>query len=1156
MKPFKEHIVDFSVTHYNVVMVCTLLLTLVTGAFFPLVKMDTDPENMLEINEPARVFHNAAKKRFDLSDTVVLGVINEKDPDGVFNPETLTRIYEVTEFAKTLRWPDENNSGKMSGVIEADMIAPSLVDHMSRQGPGTIRFDWLMEKPPKTRAKAIEIRQKALSNPLLKGQMISEDGRAICIYLPLTDKLLSYRVYKALQEKIGTFTGDDQFQITGLPVAEGAIGVEMFTQMSTASPLAMAVILALLFLFFRKWRIVILPMIIATVSIVAAMGLMIAVGFPVHILSSMLPIFLMSIAMVDSVHVLSEFFDVYTPEKGRKQTVRQVMSTLFAPMLYTSLTTAAGFLSLTLAPIPPARVFGLFLGIGVMIAWIVTIFFVPAYIMMTPEKALADFGLSAKGRGKSWLVRPLAALGRFTHRRAKSILVLLVAVILVSVWGISQIRINDNYAKRFDLSHPIRQADIALNNHFGGTYMAYLVLESPGQPSPDGSEIQNLTRGLAEFALTIENEFPQAPGLAETVSRTLPVIAAGSSDFEDFVDNVTRHLENMAAGASEDTGFTLGELQVFFGLEKERNKPFKRPDVLSYMADLQAHLLETGLIGKATSVADVVRKVNQELTDGRPESFVIPRRFQSISECYLQYQQSHRPNDLWHMVTPDYSQANIRLQFPTGDSINTKATVAEVRSYVEANPLPASLTYRWAGLHYINLVLEGKLVRGFLESFAGSFLIVFIMMAYLFRSLLWGGLCMVPLTITLGAIYGITGIAGKDYDLPIAVLSALSIGMAVDFAIHFLERARAGYRERGSWDQVVGHMFGEPARAITRNVLVIAIGFLPLLVASLVPYKTTGVMLFMILSCSGLITLLALPAILTIGENFFFKGLYPDKKRGVTTMKVTLTAIICILLPAILYAGEGSMTATEIVIRANHMALYQGQDTKGSVRMEIEDNQGRIRCRAFNILRKNADTKDRDQLYFTYFQAPADVRKMVFMVHKHAALDVDDDRWLYMPSLDLVKRIAAGDKRTSFVGSDFLYEDISGRSPEEDRHELAGTTDRFYEIKSIPKNPGSVEFEYSISYVDKQTFMPMKMAYYKRGNLCARVIEVMKLENIEALEDNRKVVYPTAVLTVARNLETGSRTTMAFSGIRYNTGFGADLFTERYLRRPSRDVVR
>jgi hypothetical protein len=70
-------------------------------------------------------------------------------------------------------------------------------------------------------------------------------------------------------------------------------------------------------------------------------------------------------------------------------------------------------------------------------------------------------------------------------------------------------------------------------------------------------------------------------------------------------------------------------------------------------------------------------------------------------------------------------------------------------------------------------------------------------------------------------------------------------------------------------------MFGEPARAISRNVLVIAIGFLPLLVASLVPYKTTGLMLCMILACSGLVTLLALPAILTVAERWFFR--HPPK---------------------------------------------------------------------------------------------------------------------------------------------------------------------------------------------------------------------------------------------------------------------------------------
>ncbi len=104
MDVFKRWIIDYSVRYYKLTTVILVLLTLTAGAFFPMVEIDTDPENMLEQSEPARVFHNETKKRFDLSDIVVLGVINERDPDGVFNPATLGRIYALTEFAKTLRW--------------------------------------------------------------------------------------------------------------------------------------------------------------------------------------------------------------------------------------------------------------------------------------------------------------------------------------------------------------------------------------------------------------------------------------------------------------------------------------------------------------------------------------------------------------------------------------------------------------------------------------------------------------------------------------------------------------------------------------------------------------------------------------------------------------------------------------------------------------------------------------------------------------------------------------------------------------------------------------------------------------------------------------------------------------------------------------------
>lgn len=409
MKTPKTSLIDFAVNRSKWVAFGLLAIMVFFAMFFPNMTMDTDPENMLEPTEPVRVFHNAAKKRFDLSDTIVVGVIKDNDPHGVFNPRTLAHVFELTRFAKTLRYEDPKHPGKTTGVIEVDMVAPSMVDHMRQAGPGTIAFEWLMRRPPTTEAEALAVRDKALSNPLLVGQMVSADGKALCLYLPLTDKLLSYDVYTALREKIREFGDAEDWHIAGLPVAEGAIGVEMFSEMVIASPLAMVLIFGMLYAMFRRWSMVILPMLIATATVVATLGAMIALGLPVHILSSMLPIFLMSISICDAIHVLSEFFDVYTAEKGRKESIKEVMNTLFMPMFYTSLTTAAGFFSFVTTDIPPARVFGAFVGVGVMFAWIITILFVPAYIMLLPERTLRDFGMAAHRGGAGFLADAAAA---------------------------------------------------------------------------------------------------------------------------------------------------------------------------------------------------------------------------------------------------------------------------------------------------------------------------------------------------------------------------------------------------------------------------------------------------------------------------------------------------------------------------------------------------------------------------------------------------------------------------------------------------------------------------------------------------------------------------------------------------------------------------
>ncbi|TFG50557.1 MAG: outer membrane lipoprotein-sorting protein [Candidatus Brocadiia bacterium] len=260
-----------------------------------------------------------------------------------------------------------------------------------------------------------------------------------------------------------------------------------------------------------------------------------------------------------------------------------------------------------------------------------------------------------------------------------------------------------------------------------------------------------------------------------------------------------------------------------------------------------------------------------------------------------------------------------------------------------------------------------------------------------------------------------------------------------------------------------------------------------------------------------------------------------------------------IILTLSAWAAEPGKTAdpnvipdvNTIITKANLMAYYQGADGKAKVTMTIIDKQGQKRNREFIILRK--DVKDGgDQNYFVNFIMPADVRKMVFMVHKHTDVGKDDDRWLYLPALDLVKRIAATDKRTSFVGSDFLYEDVSGRSLLEDTHELTQTTDKFFIVKNLPKQPDKLFTYYNVT-IDRKTYMPMKMEYYDTEGKLYRTIESVKLETIQG--------YPTVVKSVVTDLKSQSTTEMEFSDIKYDLNLG-DVFTERYLRNPPAEARR
>jgi len=240
--------------------------------------------------------------------------------------------------------------------------------------------------------------------------------------------------------------------------------------------------------------------------------------------------------------------------------------------------------------------------------------------------------------------------------------------------------------------------------------------------------------------------------------------------------------------------------------------------------------------------------------------------------------------------------------------------------------------------------------------------------------------------------------------------------------------------------------------------------------------------------------------------------------------------------------AESDPSAEEIVKRANLAAYYGGADGRSEVRMIISDAQGRRQRRQFTVLRRDVE-EGGDQQFLVVFSQPSDVRGTVFLVNKHT--DRDDDRWLYLPGLDLVKRISAGDKRTSFVGAHYFYEDVSGRRPADDTHEVREINGEYYVLRHEPVDPQSVEFASYITWIDKETYLPMTIEYSDATGNVYRRVEVFETEVIDGI--------PTVTVSRVTDVQSGGQTDMQFRHIAYDVGIPADIFTERSLRNPPRE---
>jgi hypothetical protein len=250
----------------------------------------------------------------------------------------------------------------------------------------------------------------------------------------------------------------------------------------------------------------------------------------------------------------------------------------------------------------------------------------------------------------------------------------------------------------------------------------------------------------------------------------------------------------------------------------------------------------------------------------------------------------------------------------------------------------------------------------------------------------------------------------------------------------------------------------------------------------------------------------------------------------------------------LLFSSLHAQDATEIMKKSHLAMYYAGNDAQMDVTMQLVDKKGSERVREFTMLRLDKEDGG-EQKYYTYFRKPADVARISFMVDKTNS--GHDQRWIYVPSVDLVKPIAADDKNSSFVGSDFTYEDVSGRHWSEDNQKFV-KEDQFdgkavYVIESVPVKPYK-GFAKRLSYIDKTTFIPLKEEYFDDKGELTRVFTANKIEDVGG--------FTTVTQRTMENIKKGTKTIVTFIGTKYNGGMKDEIFAERYLKNPPRDYIK
>lgn len=492
-------------------------LTAFWAAQMPSLAIDPDIRKMMPADHPDIVFEDWTNDFFGINAAGVV-LVSSDAPQGVFTPATLAVVKHISDEMETLELVDG-----------ADVASLAALDNII-SSEDSLEVEPFFEEAPATQTEADAIREAVLANPMMVGTIVSRDASATLIgadILPGSDKVA---LYEELQRIVASAPPSDaRIVVAGRPVIEGEMGRIARADMMRMLPYVLLTISVLLALLLRSKRGVVLPILVVLTSTVWTLGIQAFTGAPFLAINSSIPTLLVAIGVADGIHIVHHFASAAAahPDWKAPRVVVHTMEEMTAPVIMTSVTTAAGFLSMVTSELVSMRLLGAYLAIGVMAAMLFSLTLLPATLALLPLPRRRS--ASESSADPAIITSFMQRLASLVSERPRAVLLVAAGVSLVASIAIPRISINASLVNNFPLDNPVRIADKLVRERFVGALPMEITMDGG---SLDAWKDPEKLRAMVAFqdALEESGRLGETRSIADFVRRMNQVMNPGDPD--------------------------------------------------------------------------------------------------------------------------------------------------------------------------------------------------------------------------------------------------------------------------------------------------------------------------------------------------------------------------------------------------------------------------------------------------------------------------------------------------------------------------------------------------------------------------------------------------------------------------------------------------